>query len=257
MTFDLRTPEIETLANCGRNWKRNLKSSKSSKLTVRQWLDPNPDEVLEVYNSMQTVKGLDAEHSHDEMAQLLKNCRQHLVLYRCDDEAGQLVSLLGWLVLGSRAWAVVCATSERGRELSASHAIFWEMYLHCQRLGIESCDLAGIDPIKNHGVYRFKKDTGARHLEYLGEWDWASSDLLKWGGNWGISRRQWLTATTQRVRQVKGTVKSVLTVGLGWAKATQSKAGVAIKPGAIVAGYLALLNVVNDDPARGLVHLFM
>lgn len=224
MMFDLRNDETQTLANCGRNWKRNLKASRTAKLNVRQWLDASPEEVLSVYLSMQTVKGLDEQHSHDEIAQLLKSCRQNLVLYRCDDESGQLVSLLGWLVLGNRAWSVVCATNERGRQLGASHAIFWEMYQHCRRIGLESCDLAGIDPIKNHGVYRFKKDTGAQHLEYLGEWDWATSELLRFGGNWGISRRRWVSSTTQQVRALGATLVHTLRLGrAGLVRVAESK----------------------------------
>jgi lipid II:glycine glycyltransferase (peptidoglycan interpeptide bridge formation enzyme) len=247
MMVELKKTEEEALSQLNRDWKRNLKTAKAANLTVRQWLDPDPDEVLAVYTSMQTVKGLVAEHSHDEMAELLKNCRQHLIMYRCDDASGELVSLAGWLVFGDRASAFVSATSERGRKLSASYATFWELYQHCGRLGIESCDLAGIDPIKNHGVYHFKKGTGARPLEYLGEWDWATSGLLRWGGNWGISRRRWLTSTMQEVARVGKTVLSTLTLTRGaFAKATQAKVNVAIKPGAIATSSLvALLQAVQ------------
>jgi len=100
-----------------------------------------------------------------------------------------LVSVLGWLVLGKRAWAVLWAASESGRKLRASHAIFWALVQHCLKLNVEFCDLAGIDAVRNHGVYRFKRDTGAVPLEYLGEWDWASVPWMRWLGNWAIARR--------------------------------------------------------------------
>lgn len=189
MSLDLNREEDRVLAACDRNWRRNLRRAGESGLAVHQWLNPRADEVLDVYVSMQNLKGLEEQQSGEEIEQLLKHFREQLVLYRCDDERGELVSLLGWVVLGKRAWAVLWATSESGRKLQASHAVFWALVQHCLRLKVESCDLAGIDPVRNHGVYRFKRDTGAVPLEYLGEWDWATRPWMRWLGNWAIARR--------------------------------------------------------------------
>ncbi len=190
MILTFTRDESEMLAACERNWRRNLRRANEGSLTVRQWFNPKVDEVLSVYTSMQSVKGLEEQHSRKEIENLLANFKDQLVLYRCDDEHADLVSLLGWVLVGNRAWALFWATSERGRELHASYATFWALVQHCQKLNVQSCDLAGIDPIRNHGVYRFKRATGASPLEYLGEWDWASSSWLRWCGNWAIGRRE-------------------------------------------------------------------
>jgi peptidoglycan pentaglycine glycine transferase (the first glycine) len=190
MVLDLRRDEAATLAGCEQNWRRNLRRANEGKLTVSQWLDPNVDEVLSIYASMQSLKGLEEQLSRAEAEHLLRNFKDRLVLYRCDNEQGELVSLLGWVVFGNRAWAVFWATSELGRKLHASYAIFWALVRHCQKLQLQACDLAGIDPIRNQGVYRFKKATGATPLEYLGEWEWATAPWLRWLGNWAISRRE-------------------------------------------------------------------
>jgi len=126
----------------------------------------------------------------------LKKLKQQIVLYRCDDENGDLLSLLGCLVFGNRACALFWATNERGRELHASYAVFWALVQHCKRIGIVSYDLAGIDPVVNPGVYRFKRASGATPVEFLGEWDWASSSWLRWLGNWAIAKRN-------RIRQAE------------------------------------------------------
>ena len=190
MTLDITQDEKHLLATCERNWRRNLRQAGESNLTVREWTDPNVDEVLSIYTSMQSVKGLDEQHSREEIEQVLKTLKQQLVLYRCDDERGELVSLLGWQVLGKRAWGLFSATSEQGRKVHASYALYWALVRHCRSIDVESCDLAGIDPRRNRGVYRFKRATGATPLEYLGEWDWATSQWLRWCGNWAISRRE-------------------------------------------------------------------
>lgn len=200
MGLDLSKDESRTLAACEQNWRRNLRRANEGKLKVRQWLDPQVDEVLSVYASMQSLKGLDEQLSREEVEHLLSNFKESIVLYRCDDEHGELVSLLGWLVFGNRAWAVFWATSEQGRKLHAAYAIFWALVQHCQNLQVESCDLAGIDPIRNHGVYRFKRASGAAPIEYLGEWDWATTSWLRLVGNWAISRRERLKRTEQALK---------------------------------------------------------
>ena len=189
MWLDLSLDEESLLAACDRNWRRNLRRSQEKNLSVSQWMDVNSDEVHSVYKSMQDLKGLDEQLSLEEIQQLLKNLKQQLVVYRCDDEQGNVVSLLGCVVIGNHACAVFWATSEAGRKLNASYAVFWALLQHCRRIGVKSYDLAGIDPIRNHGVYRFKRDTGASPIEYLGEWDWASRPFLRWVGNWAIARR--------------------------------------------------------------------
>jgi lipid II:glycine glycyltransferase (peptidoglycan interpeptide bridge formation enzyme) len=203
MSLDLNRDEAAVLAACDRNWRRNLRRANEANLSTREWLNPTVEEVLNVYTSMQKVKSLEEQQSRAEVEQLLKHFEHQLVLYRCDDQAGELVSLLGWVVLGTRAWAVLWATSEAGRKLQASHAVFWAMVQHCLKLKIESCDLAGIDPVQNHGVYRFKRDTGAVPLEYLGEWDWASSPWMRWLGNWMIAKRNRFKQTETRLKKVQ------------------------------------------------------
>ncbi|HEY8186606.1 MAG TPA: peptidoglycan bridge formation glycyltransferase FemA/FemB family protein, partial [Pyrinomonadaceae bacterium] len=170
-------------------------------LSIRQWLKPDVEEVLAVYGSMEKLKSLEEQQSREEVEQLLKHFEQQLVLYRCDDKDGELVSLLGWVVFGRRAWAVLWATNEAGRKLQASHAIFWAVVQQCRKLKVESCDLAGIDPVRNHGVYRFKRDTGAVPLEYLGEWDWASHSWMRWLGNWAIAKRGQFKQTETRLKK--------------------------------------------------------
>lgn len=190
MSLNLAQDESQLLAGCGRNWRRNLRRAWEGNLTVQQWTDPSVDEIVSAYDSMQSLKGLEEQYSREEFEQILKHLKQQIVIYRCNNEHGQLVSLHGWLIFGDRATALLSATTEQGRELHASYAVIWALVQHCQLLHLQSADLGGIDPVLNPGVYRFKKATGAAPIEYLGEWDWASRPWLRWFGNWAISRRQ-------------------------------------------------------------------
>lgn len=199
MSLNLAREESEVLAGCDRNWRRNFKRSDNRNLTIRQWNDPSVDEIVSVYSSMQSLKGLEEQYSRVEFENLLKYLKDLLVIYRADNEDGELVSLRGWLVVGDRATEFLSATTEQGRELRASYALAWALVRHCLQLRIKTCDLGGIEPVVNPGVYQFKRGTGATTVEYLGEWDWASSAWLQWFGNWAISRRQRLRAAESAV----------------------------------------------------------
>lgn len=238
MYLDLTGDEAKILSAASRNFKRNLvKSAKT--LTTHQWHDPDIDEMLSVYTSMQEVKGLEDIHTRDELQNLLRACERELMVFRSDDENGNVVSLTGCLVLGDRAWVVLSATSKRGRELYASYSTFWAMLQRCQNMGLYWCDLAGIDPVRNPGVYRFKRETGAKHLEYLGEWDWATSPSFAWLGNWGISRRN--AFSYPAIGHVKSFVSNVSVIGkrcLEGPRSIRAKFKVAVGQGAFGTEFL-------------------
>ncbi len=206
MYLDLAKEESDLLAACDRKWRRNLRLANAGNLVVRQYANPSVDAILPVYSSMQSLKGLEEQLSRMEIAHLLSNLKKNIVFYGCENEQGALVSLQAWLVLADRAWMILSATSEEGRKLNASYAVFWALVQHSLKIGVSSCDLAGIDPIRNHGVYRFKRSTGARPLEYLGEWDWATSPWLLWCGNWAIRNRE-------KLRRTESSAKSIAMVG--------------------------------------------
>ena len=200
MTIDLNVTEEQLLASCERNWRRNLKRSSECEVRVAQWFHPETSEIVAAYRSMESLKGLDEQHSDDEIEQMLRTLNQNLVVYRCEDAAGELLSVMGCLVAGDKACLVISATTPKGRELHSSYAIFWALICHCRKIGVRLFDFAGIDPVRNPGVYRFKRAAGGRPLEMLGEWDWASRPWLRWFGNFAIAQRN-------RVRRAETALK--------------------------------------------------
>lgn len=189
MTIDLAVTEETLLASCERNWRRNLKRSTECNLTLSQWFHPSAAEIAGAYRAMENLKGLDEQQSNDEIAEMLTNLKQQLIVYRCDDAAGELLSVMGCLVSGDKACLVISATTPKGRALHSSYAIFWALICHCRNVGVRLFDFAGIDPVRNPGVFRFKRAAGGRPVEMLGEWDWASRPWMRWLGNFAIAQR--------------------------------------------------------------------
>src|SRR5687767_6285927 len=84
VSLDLARDESQLLAGCERNWRRNLRRAGEGNLTVRQWTDPSVDEIVSAYDSMQSLKGIEEQHSREEFEHLLKHLRQQIVIYRGD-----------------------------------------------------------------------------------------------------------------------------------------------------------------------------
>ena len=202
--LDLNGDDKAWLAGAARNWRANVRRAEKNNLVTHQWLNPTAKEIHSAFRSMEQAKGLDEQHSLDEIEQLLEKAGQQLILYRSVDERGELLSLGGALVFGSQANLWLFATPEQGRTSRASYLVFSALVEHCKRVGVTSYDLGGIDPVNNPGVYRFKKDSGATPVELLGEWDWATQPWLRWLGNWAIQQRS-------RVRRAEKVLKKPVT----------------------------------------------
>lgn len=181
LAYSPDTSESVRLGQCSGNWHRNLRRSARHGLAVRGWPAPEPDEMLEAYASMQAHKQLKEQISRAEISSLLDSFPGRYIMVRCDDSDGRLLALRGALVLGGKAWDTFAVATVAGRKVYASHAAFWELMKQCAERGVRWYDMGGVDPVNNRGVYDFKKGTGARALEYLGEWEWSTSKALGWG----------------------------------------------------------------------------
>jgi len=202
--LDLTADEQSLLGAAVRNWRANVRRTEKSSLVTRQWLNPTAEAIHSMFHSMERTKGLEEQHSREEIEQLLEKAGHQMIVYRSEDECGELLSLGGALVFGRQANLWLFATTEQGRAARASYSVFWALVRHCKRIGVTAYDLAGIDPVNNPGVYRFKKDSGAMPVELLGEWDWATQPWLRWFGNLAIEKRN-------RIRRAEKALKKPVT----------------------------------------------
>jgi hypothetical protein len=200
MCLDLTKDKEEILSGFSRNWCRNLRRANKKGLNIEVWRNPDAPQILSVYNAMESFKQLRRQFTQTEIQTLLKVFRDGLILFHCVDQSGETLGLRGCISIGSHGLDFLAATSEKGRKTYASYALFWQMIQTCLEKGIRSYDLNGIDPLGNLGVYNFKKGTGAATVEYLGEWDWATSETLRVIMNIARSKQ---ANVEQRVRKVK------------------------------------------------------
>jgi hypothetical protein len=81
------------------------------------------------------------------------------------------------LMTGQNAFYLIAATGEAGRRVSAAYAMVWELLGRLQSRTIASFDFGGLSPGSSAaaGVDHFKRGFGGQVVEYLGEWEFASS----------------------------------------------------------------------------------
>lgn len=121
-------------------------------------------------------------------------------LYASIGEAGWLLvgylegkAVTGCLVLlsGDTGYYLSAATLGEGREVSAAYSMFAKLRSLLRERGVRTLDFGGINPAAEsaRGVDHFKRGFGGREIRYLGEWDWATSPLLRRAANFLIQRR--------------------------------------------------------------------
>lgn len=179
LTYEPSLSEELRLNNCSGNWRHNLRRSMKRKLKTYHWVKACPQEMMAAYAAMQDHKQLAAQTSGYEIESLLKSFGSDCVVVRCDDEDGNLLAFRGALVLGAKAVDIFAVAIPAGRKVYASHSAFWELMKQCAAKGVQWYDMSGADPEKNKGVYDFKKGTGAKDIQYLGEWECAKPALLR------------------------------------------------------------------------------
>lgn len=179
MTYvlDLAPEPDALLAGLSTNWRHNLKRG-LARAGASPWNDPDPVEMEKVYKAMESLKGLPPQHRAGELGSMVRALGGSLVLRRAVVE-GRTVALRACAVFGTSAVDLLAAATEEARKVYASYACLWSLVLESRRLGAKTYDLGGADPAAAPGVADFKKGLGARLVETLGEWDYASPAVLR------------------------------------------------------------------------------
>lgn len=179
MTYllDLAPEPDALLAGLSTNWRHNLKRG-MARAEASAWPEPDPVEMEKVYKAMESLKGLPPQHRAGELGSMVRALGGSMVLRRAVVD-GRTIALRACAVFGSSAIDLLAAATEEARKVYASYACLWSLVLESRRLGAKTYDLGGADPAAAPGVADFKKGVGARLVETLGEWDYASPAVLR------------------------------------------------------------------------------
>lgn len=200
LVMDLAETEARLLAGYSKNWRRNLRRAQEKGLRIACNESEISLQLFEAYREMADFKNLGGLLEFDKLKRLSELAGETILLFVARDAEGRLLAFRCVLVLGSKAVDYLAATTVRGRQLHAAYLLLWEEIRALRARGITHHDLGGIDPDANPGVYRFKRDTGARQVSLLGEWECATSRPLRWG----IDMAMWMRGVLRKVRRYFG-----------------------------------------------------
>jgi hypothetical protein len=189
LELDLRPTAAERMALASGNWRHNLRRSGKYGLTVEPWSNPDAAQMAAVYREMEDYKGLAQQHSEQALRSMLRHLGTSVTVLRCLDDQGNLLAFRAAGVFGGRAWDLLAAATPPARKVYSSHALLWALTEACREQGALAYDLGGADPVANKGVFDFKRGTGARLIEYEGEWEWAGMPLLGTAVGWAMKHR--------------------------------------------------------------------
>lgn len=189
MLYSMEGDTAERLARASGNWRHNLKRAGRHGLRIEAWDQPDPAAMAALYREMEGLKALSVQHSEAELEAMFAKLGNRIAVYRCLDADGKLLAFRAAGLFGTCAWDLLAAAGVAARKVYASHATLWALLEHCKEAGMAHFDLSGVDPVGNKGVYDFKQGTGARLVECLGEWEWASLPGMRFGVNWALKRR--------------------------------------------------------------------
>lgn len=187
--WNLGQTEEQLLAGLNRNWRYSLRQAQKSHLRVERLVEPPIQELTDLCAAMNTSKGVPAAIRASDVAALFEALDGQAAVFGCRNQSGALMAFHSCGIQGQRAWELLAATSEEGRDSGASFAVLWALMLHCRDRNVTHYDLAGIDPVNAPGVANFKRWTGAEEIEWLGEWDWSTSPILRRAVNFAAGRR--------------------------------------------------------------------
>ena len=171
-------PDVESLREGqSSNWRHNLKRG-NARAVVVDWSDPDPKEMESLYLSLESLKGLPPQHRAASLGSLARALGPALILKRAVVD-GKTVALRACAVFGDSSVDLLAAAAGEARKVYASYALLWSLILESKRRGAKNYDLGGADAVAAPGVADFKKGTGARPIETLGERDFASPAFLR------------------------------------------------------------------------------
>jgi lipid II:glycine glycyltransferase (peptidoglycan interpeptide bridge formation enzyme) len=190
--LDVTPSEEELLASFKQKTRYNIRVAQKRGVTVEPSDSAEDFErYLELTKETTERQGFYA-HSSSYHKKMWKTLSQH-----ADNPAGQLsahllvakyegVVITTWVLFRFKdtLYYPYGASTREHREVMANNLVMWEAIRLAKKWGCKYLDMWGAlgpEPDKNdpwYGFHNFKAGYGARHVEYIGTWDWVARPML-------------------------------------------------------------------------------
>lgn len=154
------------------------KAKQNCELELSVGADELLEDALSIYTQMIKTKKIKQDYEKVFVKRLFTEMKGNIqiVMAKLHDVP---VSCALIICFGDKAFYLLGASNEIGRKHLSSYLIFDYIQKWCRQKNIRHFDLCGIDSLRSYGTYNFKKRTGGKIVEYIGEKEKASSSLLR------------------------------------------------------------------------------
>jgi hypothetical protein len=173
------------ISDFNKNYTRDFRSSVKSALKKNNIykIEKKPDVVhlSEISQNMfknKKIKMMDLE----DFQNLIKYLNIYASFFVSYSNEGQPIAYRTILTIGDRSWDLAAATSYDGRKLFAGFGILNEIIKHLYFENVKYYDLGAI-LFKSSGINSFKLGTGARAINYAGEYEYSGSKFINFFTN--------------------------------------------------------------------------
>ncbi len=183
--LDVTPSETELLASFKSKTRYNIRVAEKHGVNV---IIDNSDEAFEKYLKLteETTKrqGFYAHgrEYHQKMWKVLHGAGiAHLLVAKYQ---GKIITTWVLFKYGDTLYYPYGASTREHREVMANNLVMWEAIKLAKRWGLKYLDMWGAlgpeaDPNDPwYGFHTFKAGYGARHVEYIGTWDWVAKPTL-------------------------------------------------------------------------------
>jgi lipid II:glycine glycyltransferase (peptidoglycan interpeptide bridge formation enzyme) len=219
------SPSLEDLRDgMTPHWKRELKIAERKQLQV---IDGDQDELfgafIEIYREMvsrkQFVEPNDINHFRLIQARLPKELKMKIMLCKSGDD---ICSGLICSAIGNTANYLFGATSNSGMKSRGSYLLQWKLLETLKQQRIAIYNLNGINPVRNPGTYKFKRDfagNNGRDVRFMGRFESHPGNLREFSVKSAESirttylnvRELWVRASfTRRLKEANVVLRSRL-----------------------------------------------
>jgi lipid II:glycine glycyltransferase (peptidoglycan interpeptide bridge formation enzyme) len=174
--MDLEPPLADLKTGMNSHWKKSLKVADKHNLELLEGRSGSLfDRFIGIYKEVVSrkkfVEFIDIQQYKQIQERLPEEIKMNILLCQSGVDlcAGVVYSLLG-----KTAVCLFCATSDSGTKSRGSYLLQWKIIEILKDRGAAIYDLNGINPARNPGTYRFKRDLAGKHgreVVFLGKFD--------------------------------------------------------------------------------------
>jgi lipid II:glycine glycyltransferase (peptidoglycan interpeptide bridge formation enzyme) len=172
--------EEELRKNLDPRWRNRLNKALKANLEIRCSTNGEYFVTFEnLYRQLSDRKkftALELEVFKNSQKSLPEHEKMRLVAAYCQDEP---IAVNINSCLGDTAIVLFAAGNQNAHSFAANNLVWWQSFMTACQAGMKFCDLGGIDPVANPGVYEFKKKVGGEEMFHIGTFEACSSNLLK------------------------------------------------------------------------------